>query len=361
MILKIKSILVVALMSLSLSVFGQKYQVHRFTSKAPVRIDEAAADTIIKKGTDTLSLGTVINVTSVNKNLCKAFFNYKGGLKAIDSKYLTFSEENPEGTADILEGISYDSDSIIKIPYNSKIIPLLYSNNILYAVIILIAIVTVFIFLIPKKVPMVNLIGSLTCLFLAVGIEVFAYMVIGSDVSWFCASRDMKWGGMMLRFIPFAIVGGIQIFSFKWVKDLILDEIKTNSYVTGALGIWSIVGGLVVLLVTLIALSSSGQSEIVQLFAIIGIVAVVLILQIIQMVKNIKELGLDLGIVFTLFTIVYTFGTIIIAILLISCLIKAIMPILIALVGFGVLAWLFGSHIENIGGRYYRVDNFDMS
>lgn len=199
------------------------------------------------------------------------------------------------------------------------------------------------------------------CLAAASLLEVAAFIVLGSDMAWWC--DDELWGfwGALWRAIPFVVVVLMQYYSIRLYARLLFDGRRTEEGDEPRISLrpvaWAIGLLLPMLVVAMLLFQLAGFTGFVaDLLSLLIPVAVSALLIGRGARKNIATFGRSNGILITLFSIVYLLGLIISAVMLAVVIFKIILQIIImaVLVGLCIFAVNVGAK-ESPQPQIYRA------
>lgn len=256
------------------------------------------------------------------------------------SENLVFSKDNPEGVEDKVLTKSDELAHTIQGRIFNSIIPYIIIALLFLGVMVLNILATR-----SKKIRSIAVVAIPACIMVGTLLEIWAYSVLGTNCFWWCDKNRYGFFGSLLRIIPFGLIVFYQVMSIKFYEPVILGEAFDGDVHDGISvkpALISILAALPVVIVSALIfefLGLSGWVEslliLVSLLLALGIGVFLSLKRNIELMKS-KKLGLLL----TLFTIVYILGCIVAVWGLIVVIFKLIIQILIVgvIIGFVLYA-----------------------
>ena len=245
------------------------------------------------------------------------------------SENLVFSEDNPDSVED-------------KVLTKSDELAQSFQGRIFYSIVPYIIIALLFLCVMvlniwamrSNKIRSIAVIAIPVCIMLGTLIEIWAYSVLGSDCFWWCDKNRYGFFGSLLRIIPFGLIVFYQIMSIKFYEPVILGEAFDGDVQDGISvkpALISMLAAFPVLIVAAIVFHFLGVKgtigdvlAVVLFFVALGVGILLSLKRNVELMKS-KRLGLLL----TLFAIVYILGCIVAVWGLILVIFKLIIQILI--------------------------------
>lgn len=305
-----------------------------------------------KTGTETLgepafkmAMGQEVTVT----RLLKGHTGYgaivvDGREFGVQSKYLLFSEDNPEGTEDIFG----DTRDRVNHSWTGKF----FASFTPYAIISLFFILAIAFVLLGFKAAAIRRLALYVvpgCMLIASLMEVWAYKTLGTDAFWWCSMDNYGFFGSLFRAIPFCVFVAFQLYSIKLYENMLLagrDSDEKLSIKPMAISLAVCLPLMLVIVFGLAALDFNSTLRdilsVVAFFVSLG-VGVLMSLR-----KNIKILGTVAGVAFTIFGIVYILASIVAIIGVVIVIFKIILQILV--IGAAILGVGFAMQRGGNGG-----------
>ena len=265
----------------------------------------------------------------------------------INSSYLLFSYENPEGVEDIF------GDTRDRI--NHSCVGKFFASFTPYAIIAFLfigAMVFMFLGLKINGLRRYALFIVPGCILLASLLEVWAYWAVGNDAFWWCDKDRYGFFGSLLRAIPFMLFVAFQLFSFKFYQDLLLGKDSEAKLSIKPMAVSLIICVPVALAFAVILAICDIRGTFVDILTVVVFLVSLAAGVWMSMKKNIKLLGKTAGLAFTIFGIAYILGSLVAIWGLIIVLLRLIVQILIicaAIVGVGFAMGSGGSDSSSSG------------
>ncbi len=262
----------------------------------------------------------------------------------VQSKYLLFSEENPEGTEDIFG----DTRDRVNHSWTGKF----FASFTPYAIISLFFIVAIALVLLGFKSAAIRKLALYLvpgCILLASLMEVWAYKTLGTDAFWWCSMDNYGFFGSLFRAIPFCIFVAFQLYSIKLYERMLLADKNSDAKLSIKPMAISLAVCLPLTLVIVFGLAALEVNS--TLRDILSVVAFFVSLGLgilISLRKNIKILGSVAGAAFTIFGIVYILASIVAIIGVVIVIFEIILQILI--IGAAILGLAFTMKHGGSGG-----------
>lgn len=225
--------------------------------------------------------GTKINVdrrvVAADSTDCrdvKASFSYNGDVYTTEARWLRFSDDNPEGTADVFasDDFSPTEDFVKDRLAFTRFNPLSPTGRVLYGVTLPI---TEFVLMIIAVLLLFRrtTVRSAVPFVIAVAIQIYTSIMLGDDVLWWCLPEYQGVGGAIAGFVFLAlyltleltyIIGlwamrGVKIWPVFAMVLLLYPAIVISFFVTG--GMWAGVG-IVCLFPFLVNCSAGGKGAV---------------------------------------------------------------------------------------------------
>ena len=348
------------LTTFALPILAQKYIIDDNFGDS-VKIYEISV-TDKETGTETLgkpvfnmAMGEEVEVTRLLKGKKgSGVIEVNGQEFGVRSKYLLFSEENPKGVEDIFGNTRERVNHSWAGKFFASFTP--------YAIIALFFIAAVvFIFLGFKTVAIRKLALYVVpgCMLIASLLEVWAYMILGTDAFWWCSMDNYGFWGSLIRAIPFVLFVAFQLYSIRLYEHLLLGENSDEKLSIKPMAI-SLAICIPAWIIAVIALTSMGINS--TLRDVISIVAFLVALGIgilMSFRKNAKILGKVAGTSFTVFGIVYIIASIVAVIGAVIVIFEIILQILIILAAFAGLAFVAKNGGNSKGNPNVATKNLD--
>ena len=255
----------------------------------------------------------------------------------VQSKYLIFSDANPEGTEDIFG----DTHDRVNHTWKGKF----FASFTPYAIISLLFILAIAFVLLGAKSAAIRKLALYVvpgCILIASLMEVWAYKTLGTDAFWWCTMDNYGFFGSLLRAIPFCLFVAFQLYSIKLYERMLLADKNSDEKLSIKPMAISLAVCLPLTLAIVFGLAALDVNttlrdalSVVAFFVSLGIGLFI------SMRKNIKILGVVAGVAFTVFGIVYILASIVAIIGLGIVLFEIILQILIicgAILGLAFVA-----------------------
>lgn len=245
------------------------------------------------------------------------------------SENLVFSEDNPDSVED-------------KVLTKTDELAQTFQGRIFYSIVPYIIIALLFLSVMvlnicamrSNKIRSIAVIAIPVCIMLGTLIEIWAYSVLDSNCFWWCDKNRYGFFGSLLRIIPFGLIVFYQIMSIKFYEPVILGEAFDGDVQDGISvkpALISMLAAFPVLIASALICESLGLGGLIETFIIL--VSFLLALGIgvfLSLKRNIDLMkSKKLGLLLTLFTIVYILGCIVAVWGLIIVIFKLIIQILI--------------------------------
>lgn len=227
------------------------------------------------------------------------------------SENLVFSKDNPEGVEDKVLTKSDELAHTIQGRIFYSIIP-----YIIIALLFLGVMVLNILAMRSNKIRSIAVIAIPVCIMLGTLLEIWAYSVLGTNCFWWCDKNRYGFFGSLLRIIPFGLIVFYQVMSIKFYEPVILGEAFDGDVQDGISvkpALISMLAAFPVLIASALIcdfLDLGGWVEtfliLVSFLLALGIGVFLSFKRNIDLMKSKK-----LGILLTLFTIVYILGCIV--------------------------------------------------
>lgn len=254
-----------------------------------------------------LPMGETVTVERLLKGqTAYGLIKVNGKEYGINSGYLLFSDENPEGTEDVF-GNTRDR---INHSWAGKF----FASFTPYAIIAILFLVAMAFMFIGMKINTMRRYAIFVvpgCILLASLLEIWAYWVLGNNAFWWCDKDKYGFFGSLFRAIPFMLFVAFQLYSFKFYQQLLLgkDSETKLSIKPMAISIAICIPVPVALAVILAIFGVRGTF--VDILTVVAFLASFAIGVLISMKKNVSVLGKTAGLAFTIFGIVYIIGSLV--------------------------------------------------
>lgn len=254
-----------------------------------------------------LPMGETVTVERLLKGqTAYGLIKVNGKEYGINSSYLLFSDENPEGTEDVF-GNTRDR---INHSWAGKF----FASFTPYAIIAILFLVAMAFMFIGMKINTMRRYAIFVvpgCILLASLLEIWAYWVLGNNAFWWCDKDKYGFFGSLFRAIPFMLFVAFQLYSFKFYQQLLLgkDSETKLSIKPMAISIAICIPVPVALAVILAIFGVRGTF--VDILTVVVFLASFAIGVLISMKKNVSVLGKTAGLAFTIFGIVYIIGSLV--------------------------------------------------
>lgn len=258
-------------------------------------------------------------------------------------RHLLFSDENPEGVEDIF-GNTHEH---VNHTWQGKLFAT-FTPYVVMALFFLDAILFMVIGLMSKVVRKISLFVVPVCMIVASVLEIWAYSVLGSDAFWWCSYEKYGFWGSLLRAIPFVVFVAFQLYSIKGYERLLLDE-RSDVKLSIKPAAISLVICIPVTILAVVVMTLMGHEDVLR--DVVSVAAFFLSFGIgvaISLRKNTKILGKFLGLLFTIFSLVYIVAGIIAIIGIIIVALDLIFQILMIVAG--ILGVAFAAGTATSGG-----------
>lgn len=320
--------------------FLDSVKVYKISVADPKTGDETLDEPVFK-----MAMGQEVEVTRLLKgHTGYGAIEVDGKEFGIQSKYLMFSEDNPEGTEDIFG----DTRNRVNHSWAGKF----FASFTPYAIISLFFILAIAFLVLGLKSAAVRRLALYVvpgCILIASLMEVWAYKTLGTDAFWWCSMDNYGFFGSLFRAIPFCLFVAFQLYSIKLYEQMLLadrDNGEKLSIKPMAISLAICLPLTLVIVFGLAALDFNPTLRdilsVVVFFVSLGL-GVLLSLR-----KNIKILGSFAGLAFTIFGIVYILASIVAIIGVAIVIFKIILQLLI--IGAAILGLSFAMQRSGSGG-----------
>ena len=332
--------------------FGDSVNIFKITLSDPQSDEETLGEPAFK-----MAMGEEVEVT----RLLKGKKNY-GAIKidgqeyGVKSRYLLFSEENPEGTEDIFGNTRERTNHSWAGKFFATFTP--------YAIIALLFILAIVFMLwgfknIAVRARALYVVPG--CMIIASLLEVWAYITLGTDAFWWCSMDNYGFWGSLIRAIPFVLFVAYQLYSIKLYERLLLGKDSSVKLSIKPLAI-SLAICIPLMLIAVFALTSMGlKSALRDILTILTFLVSLGIGVLISFRKNVKVLGKVAGTAFTVFGIAYIIGSIVAVIGAVIMIFEIIVQILVICAAFAGLAFAMSHSGGSGGGGSTRTHVFKKS
>ena len=320
--------------------FLDSVKVYKISVADPKTGDETLDEPVFK-----MAMGQEVEVTRLLKgHTGYGAIEVDGKEFGIQSKYLMFSEDNPEGTEDIFG----DTRNRVNHSWAGKF----FASFTPYAIISLFFILAIAFLVLGLKSSAVRRLALYVvpgCILIASLMEVWAYKTLGTDAFWWCSMDNYGFFGSLFRAIPFCLFVAFQLYSIKLYEQMLLadrDNGEKLSIKPMAISLAICLPLTLVIVFGLAALDFNPTLRdilsVVAFFVSLGL-GVLLSLR-----KNIKILGSFAGLAFTIFGIVYILASIVAIIGVAIVIFKIILQLLI--IGAAILGLSFAMQRSGSSG-----------
>lgn len=320
--------------------FLDSVKIYKIAIADPKTGDETLGETAFK-----MAMGQEVNVTRLLKgHTGYGAIEVDGREFGVQSKYLLFSEDNPEGTEDIF-GNTRDR---VNHSWSGKF----FASFTPYAIISLFFILAIAFMLLGFKSAAIRRLALYVvpaCILIASLMEVWAYKTLGTDAFWWCSMDNYGFFGSLFRAIPFCIFVAFQLYSIKLYERMLLADKDSDEKLSIKPMAISLAVCLPLTLVIVFGLAALDFNP--TLRDILSVVAFFVSLGLgvlISLRMNIKTLGTVAGVAFTIFGIIYILASIVAIIGLVIVIFKIIVQILI--IGAAILGLTFAMQRNSSGG-----------
>lgn len=311
--------------------FLDSVKIYTIAVADPQTGDETLGEPVFK-----MAMGQEVEVTRLLKgHTGYGAIEVDGREFGVQSKYLLFSEENPEGTEDIFG----DTRDRVNHSWTGKF----FASFTPYAIISLFFIAAIALVLLGFKSAAIRKLALYLvpgCILLASLMEVWAYKTLGTDAFWWCSMDNYGFFGSLFRAIPFCIFVAFQLYSIKLYERMLLADKDSDAKLSIKPMAISLAVCLPLTLVIVFGLAALEVNS--TLRDILSVVAFFVSLGLgilISLRKNIKILGSVAGFAFTIFGIVYILASIVAIIGVVIVIFEIILQILI--IGAAILGLAF--------------------
>lgn len=252
--------------------------------------------------------------------------------------------------------IGVQKKSYSPIAYHSAMSRSLYGYGIVWFIAVLLAICTLLSWVdaLPASLRIFILCGSLIVVSLS---ELLWGIVLRNDVNWLIAYEKLGWMTTLLNILGYFGLIAWQIWMIKRTQGIICDEAEVDPDEVRLR--WAVLLPVPVLFVGILAAALlKSRTGISEEAAAIGLLLLVLALEFYYICRYYARLGATLGTAYLLLFLAILVSTVV----LIPVTVMLGVFVICVLLAIGALivcgSWLFGSHIEKIDGKYYKVDNY---
>lgn len=321
--------------------FGDSVNIFKITIANPEKGTETLGESVFK-----MAMGEEVEVTRLLKGQ-KGYgaIEMDGQEYGVKSRYLLFSEENPEGVEDTFGNTRERVNHSWAGKFFATFTP--------YAIIALFftfAIVFMFLGFKATAIRKLALYVVPGCMLVASLMEVWAYITLGTDAFWWCSMDNYGFWGSLIRAIPFILFVAYQLYSIKLYEHLLLGKDAGEKLSIKPMAI-SLAICIPAWIAAVIVLTSMGLgSTLRDVLSIVTFLAALGIGILISFRKNVKALGKLAGTAFTIFGIVYIIASIVAVIGVIIVILEIILQILIICAAFAGMAFAL-KHGGNSGGK----------
>lgn len=320
--------------------FLDSVKVYKISVADPKTGDETLDEPVFK-----MAMGQEVEVTRLLKgHTGYGAIDVDGKEFGIQSKYLMFSEDNPEGTEDIFG----DTRNRVNHSWAGKF----FASFTPYAIISLFFILAIAFLVLGLKSAAVRRLALYVvpgCILIASLMEVWAYKTLGTDAFWWCSMDNYGFFGSLFRAIPFCLFVAFQLYSIKLYEQMLLADRDNGEKLSIKPMAISLAICLPLTLVIVFGLAALDFNP--TLRDILSVVAFFVSLALgvlLSLRKNIKILGSFAGLAFTIFGIVYILASIVAIIGVAIVIFKIILQLLI--IGAAILGLSFAMQRSGSGG-----------
>ncbi len=241
----------------------------------------------------------------------------------IDSYFLLFSDDNPEGTQDVFgDTRSADQHSFLAHFFGSSTFIWFIVITMLLAVALMVLSIKI------TAMKRIALFSTPVLLTIVAGMEALALNYIGTDAFWWCDSDRIGFFASLFTLIPYAAFVGFQLYVIVLYSALVTgDSDKKVSLLPMAISI-GICIPITIVVAIVWSLIFDGVPDIVATITFLGSLGIGIFL---SFRRNMKELGFLPGLMFSIFGAVYFVGALVAIYGLIIVIFKLIIQILIAI------------------------------
>lgn len=320
--------------------FLDSVKVYKISVADPKTGDETLDEPVFK-----MAMGQEVEVTRLLKgHTGYGAIEVDGKEFGIQSKYLMFSEDNPEGTEDIFG----DTRNRVNHSWAGKF----FASFTPYAIISLFFILAIAFLVLGLKSAAVRRLALYVvpgCILIASLMEVWAYKTLGTDAFWWCSMDNYGFFGSLFRAIPFCLFVAFQLYSIKLYEQMLLADRDNGEKLSIKPMAISLAICLPLTLVIVFGLAALDFNP--TLRDILSVVAFFVSLALgvlLSLRKNIKILGSFAGLAFTIFGIVYILASIVAIIGVAIVIFKIILQLLI--IGAAILGLSFAMQRSGSSG-----------
>ncbi len=222
-----------------------------------------------------------------------------GNTYCMFKKYLILSEDNPEGTVDVLGADRDMSNHKWAAKFFATFTPYLFVILLLLVAIIIPSLKRPALYVLPAAMLLVS------------AIEMAAWLVMGSNTFWWCDPDRYGFFGSLLRVVPFVVLVACQLFSVLLYKNLLEEYVKEGQRLSFMPLLISVGATIPVVIVVAIILAVCGLNSIRDGVCIAAFLITLIVGIAYSSYRNVKALGKSLGGLFSIFLIVYAIGAVI--------------------------------------------------
>lgn len=207
-------------------------------------------------------------------------------------------------------------------------------------------------------------------LLLASLLEITAFALLHSDAFWWCGPKRYSFFGAFFRVLPFAVFSLFQLYSIKLYMWMVTDDSENELSVKPVL-VSAIASIPVALAVTVVCAACGFKSSVPLALVTLGAFFATLAAGFTMAGRrNVRELGLKKDEAFTLFAIVWSVSSAIVAVGTVVALLKVFVQILAAGAIMGVLSGRYAESVprppkpkyyDSLGRSYDSKENRDHS
>ncbi len=220
----------------------------------------------------------------------------------VNSGYLLFSDENPEGTEDIFG----DTRSRTNHTWQGKF----FASFTPYAIIAILFLAAMAFMFFGMKIYTIRRYALFVvpgCILLASLLEIWAYWVLGNDAFWWCDKDKYGFFGSLFWAIPFMLFVAYQLYSFKFYQQLLLGKDPETKLSIKPMAVSLIICVPVAIAFAVILALCDIRGTFVDILTVIVFLVSLAAGVWLSMKKNIKLLGKSAGLAFTIFGITYIY------------------------------------------------------
>lgn len=346
----LKNLLLLVLLALPALAAAQTYRAERLPDRFPIYGDKWNAAE--KKASDesvTIPNGAEVRLIDTLESK-QALVEYEGEKLVVPRLYLYAVDKNQP------DPIGVQKRSQSPFAYHSALSRTLYGYGIAWFIAVLLAACTLLSWLdvLPASMRIFVLCGALIAVSLS---ELLWGIALQDDVKWLIQYEKLGWFTTLLNILGYFGLIVWQVWMIKRTQSLICDEANVDPDEVKLR--WAVLLPVPLLLVGLIAAALlKSRTGISEEAAAIGLLLLILALEGYYIRRYYTRLGATLGTAYLLLFLAILFSTIVLipVTVMLGVFILCVLLFIGAIVMFG--AWIFGSHVEKIDGKYYKVDNF---